>query len=202
LVGKGRQGKAQEDGEQVWLTDAQPLGPVEPAAKGSGALHGAGRKVRAPRGSPPHPTQPAPQPTPACPTAPGKSTDSGQHHVVAHAAQRGLVRGKEPVPRAGPLIPRGTPYPRAGPLIRTSSQRHPSSPPAADASTTGRLPSRSPSTAATSSAMKAGVTETARSAVKEGSITRESSTGRAPGSPRTGVNQESMSCVNVAIDKR
>ncbi len=34
----------------------------------------------------------------------------------------------------------------------------------------------------------------------EGSITRESSTGRAPGSPRTGVNQESKSCVNVAID--
>ncbi len=31
----------------------------------------------------------------------------------------------------------------------------------------------------------------------EGSITRESSSGRAPGSPRTGVNQESMSCVQV-----
>jgi hypothetical protein len=34
----------------------------------------------------------------------------------------------------------------------------------------------------------------------EGSITRESSTGRAPGSPRTGVNQESKSCVKIAID--
>jgi hypothetical protein len=32
----------------------------------------------------------------------------------------------------------------------------------------------------------------------EGSITRESATGRAPGSPRTGVNQESMSCVALS----
>jgi hypothetical protein len=37
--------------------------------------------------------------------------------------------------------------------------------------------------------------------VCEGSITRESSTGRAPGSPRTGVNQESMSCVKCVCGR-